>query len=131
MELADDANAERGARNEELTLTRPSDTLSHPMGEGRGEGNRSQLLTQTPLNSYQPHTLHANLAHGRLPAARVLEIALPLSEALAHLHGHGLVHRDVKPSNIIFVEGRPKLADIGLVTDASDARSIVGTEGYI
>src|SRR2546426_9051995 len=33
--------------------------------------------------------------------------------------------------SVIFVNGRPKLADIGLVTDASDARSIVGTEGYI
>jgi len=61
----------------------------------------------------------------------VLEIALPLTEALAHLHVNGLIHRDVKPSNIIFVSGRPKLADIGLVTDASDSRSIVGTEGYL
>jgi serine/threonine protein kinase len=41
------------------------------------------------------------------------------------------VHRDVKPSNIIFVGGVPKLADIGLVADLSDARSFVGTEGFI
>ncbi len=41
------------------------------------------------------------------------------------------MHRDVKPSNVIFVNGRPKLADIGLVTDASDQCSIVGTEGYL
>ena len=80
---------------------------------------------------YQPHTLRADLAQGRLPAARVLEIGLTLTEALAHLHANGLIHRDVKPSNIIFVGGKPKLADIGLVTDASDTRSIVGTEGYI
>jgi hypothetical protein len=66
-----------------------------------------------------------------LPAARVLEIGLALAEALGHLHRHGLVHRDVKPSNVIFVNGRPKLADIGLVTDASDQCSIVGTEGYL
>jgi tetratricopeptide (TPR) repeat protein len=81
--------------------------------------------------AYQGHTLRADLGHGRLPAARVLEIALPLTEALAHLHANALIHRDVKPSNIIFVGGRPKLADIGLVTDASDSRSIVGTEGYL
>ncbi len=80
---------------------------------------------------YQAHTLRADLEQGRLPSARVLEIALVLTEALAHLHTHGLIHRDVKPSNIIFVNGRPKLADIGLVTDASDNRSIVGTEGYL
>jgi len=81
--------------------------------------------------SYAPHTLRADLAQGRLPAARVLEIGLALTEALDHLHRHGLVHRDVKPSNVIFVNGRPKLADIGLVTDASDQCSIVGTEGYL
>src|SRR5205814_2884618 len=61
----------------------------------------------------------------------MLEVGLVLTEALAHLHSHGLVHRDVKPSNVIFVNGRPKLADIGLVTDSSDAHSIVGTEGYL
>jgi serine/threonine protein kinase len=82
-------------------------------------------------DSYRPHTLRAELEGGRLAEARVLEIGLALSEALGHLHSHGLVHRDVKPSNVIFVHGRPKLADIGLVTDASDTRSIVGTEGYL
>src|SRR5206468_204426 len=80
---------------------------------------------------YAPHTLRADLERGRLPAARVLEIGLALAEALGHLHSHGLVHRDVKPSNVIFVNGRPKLADIGLVTDVGDGRSIVGTEGYL
>jgi len=38
------------------------------------------------------------LEQGRLPAARVLEIALALTEALVHLHTNSLVHRDVKPS---------------------------------
>jgi serine/threonine protein kinase len=81
--------------------------------------------------SYVPHTLRADLDAGRLPAQRVLEIGLALAEALGHLHSHGLVHRDVKPSNVIFVNGRPKLADIGLVTAAGDQRSIVGTEGFL
>jgi tetratricopeptide (TPR) repeat protein len=89
------------------------------------------LITDLLITAYSPHTLRADLEQGRLPAARVLEIALGLTEALGHLHANALIHRDVKPSNIIFVGGRPKLADIGLVTDASDSRSIVGTEGYL
>ena len=86
---------------------------------------------RSPSRLYQPHTLRADLEKGRLSAAKALEIGLALSEALSHLHSNGLVHRDVKPSNVIFVNGRPKLADIGLVTDASDQCSIVGTEGYL
>src|SRR5262249_3435071 len=43
----------------------------------------------------------------------------------------GLIHRDIKPSNIIFVGGVPKLADIGLVIEVAEARSYVGTEGFI
>jgi serine/threonine protein kinase len=60
-----------------------------------------------------------------------VRIGLSLADALAHLHKHRLVHRDVKPSNIIFVGGAPKLADIGLVADLGEARSFVGTEGFI
>jgi len=81
---------------------------------------------------YAPKTLaKAISSRGRLTFQECLELGLALSQALAELHKHGLVHRDVKPSNIIFVNGVPKLADIGLVAEVSEARSYVGTEGFI
>jgi WD40 repeat protein/serine/threonine protein kinase len=82
--------------------------------------------------SYAPKTLSGEIAlHGRLGASECLKVGLALSQALAELHRAGLVHRDIKPSNIIFVNGVPKLADIGLVADVNEARSFVGTEGFI
>jgi WD40 repeat protein len=103
MELADDASS-------------PGD----PTG-GIGDGT-----------AYVPHTLQAELQRrGRLPAAECIAIACTLADALRHLHRHGLVHRDLKPSNIIFVRGAAKLADIGLVADIGEARSFVGTDGFI
>ena len=119
MELADQAEPDEVAQLRQVSPRHPA----LPMGAG---GSTFHLIQH-----YTPHTLRADLEKGRLPAAKVLEIGLALSEALSHLHSNGLVHRDVKPSNVIFVNGRPKLADIGLVTDASDQCSIVGTEGYL
>ena len=82
--------------------------------------------------TYTPRTLkHDVHSHGRLPFEECLQIGLALTTALDHLHKHDLVHRDVKPSNIIFINGIPKLADIGLVTDIGEANSLVGTEGYM
>jgi WD40 repeat protein len=82
--------------------------------------------------TYLPRTLkHDVHVRGRLPVEECVQVGLALTTALAHLHKHGLVHRDVKPSNIIFVNGRPKLADIGLVTNVDATHSFVGTEGYI
>jgi WD40 repeat protein len=81
---------------------------------------------------YSPRTLSKELAsRGRLSLAECVQFGLELSQALAALHKNGLVHRDVKPSNIIFINGIPKLADLGLVADISEARSFVGTEGFI
>lgn len=93
--------------------------------------NASGQLVDQESPAYAAHTLRCDLQSGRRRARNVLELGLALTEALAHLHQAGLVHRDVKPSNIIFVNGRPKLADIGLVTEVGDSRSIVGTEGYL
>jgi WD40 repeat protein len=81
---------------------------------------------------YAPNTLAHEISRcGRLPGEDCLKLGLALSMSLAELHKHGLVHRDVKPSNIIFVNGVPKLADIGLVTGIREAPSYVGTEGFI
>ena len=68
-------------------------------------------------DSYAPKTLKTEIFHrGKLPFEECVQISLALTTALGHLHSHGLVHRDVKPSNIIFINGVAKLADIGLVT---------------
>jgi serine/threonine protein kinase/WD40 repeat protein len=81
---------------------------------------------------YVPNTLkEVRARRGRLPAAEVVALGVELSRALAGLHTRGLVHRDIKPSNVILVGGAPKLADIGLVTNASEAMTFVGTEGYV
>lgn len=82
---------------------------------------------------YEPRTLRADNHQG--PGVQwdtnvCIDVGLRLAEALHHLHEHGLAHRDVKPSNVIFVNGRAKLADIGLVAMRGQ-RTFVGTEGFV
>lgn len=82
---------------------------------------------------YEPRTLRADtkLACGvRSDTALCIDVGLRLAEALEHLHELGLAHRDVKPANVIFVNGKAKLADIGLVATRGQ-RTFVGTEGFV
>lgn len=101
-------------------------------GIGASEVQRHSPSSIFNPRGYQPRTLARDLHHrSRLPLEDCLQLGLTLTLALGHLHRHGLIHRDIKPSNIIFVGGVPKLADIGLVTEAQGANTFVGTEGFV
>jgi hypothetical protein len=85
--------------------------------------------------TYSPKTLGTELEwRGKIAPEECLQLGLALTLALEHLHQSQLIHRDIKPSNIIYVNGAPKFADIGLVTDIRSVGhdvSFLGTEGYI
>ncbi len=81
--------------------------------------------------SYKPHTLGLRMRREvRVSAAQCLKIGASVAEGLHYLHENKLIHRDVKPSNLVFIDGVCRLADIGLVALLGQ-RSFVGTEGFV
>ena len=87
--------------------------------------------TFDPPHNYRARTLQSDIdQRGRIPVGESIDIGIALADALGYLHTHGLIHRDVKPSNIIFVKGVPKLADVGLVTHIELQSTYVITPYY-
>jgi serine/threonine protein kinase len=82
-------------------------------------------------------TLHDALQRGPLPPKRALEVIRDVAHALDHAHSHGVVHRDVKPRNILLrKDGVVKLVDLGIATAADVTRItqsgvVLGTASYM
>jgi hypothetical protein len=85
-------------------------------------------------------TLDRRLAAGPLEPRDVVNLGVRIARALAHVHGRGVVHRDVKPGNIgLTAAGEGKLLDFGLATvmpgpeddDAVHGARIAGTLAYL
>jgi serine/threonine protein kinase len=78
-------------------------------------------------------------SHGRLTERRALQVGRDIARALAHAHEAGVIHRDVKPDNILVAaDGTCKLADLGVARETGNTDSrltqtgmAVGTPNYI
>ncbi|MEI6645343.1 MAG: protein kinase [bacterium] len=82
--------------------------------------------------TYQPDTLRARLdARIALPVKDCIALGVELADTLDRLHSRGLLHRDIKPNNVLFIKGKPVIADIGLVIRSGEAASIVGSLDYV
>lgn len=71
---------------------------------------------------------------GKLPWTSQRRILLGLLNALAHAHARDLIHRDVKPANVLLGKGHLKLADFGLaegLAPADDNKPVAGTPGFM
>jgi len=96
------------------SLNHPNIVVVYEVGEATLSGRQTpvsylamELLEGTPLNSLA--------ASGSLSSRQVLEIASQLADGLACAHEKGLVHRDMKPSNVVITPGgRVKILDFGL-----------------
>ena len=92
------------------------------------------------LMDYMPGGTVKDLVRERgvLPVAQAVQIATQVAVAMEVAHLHGIIHRDIKPDNIMFdADGVPKLADLGVARFAADVHlntqkgMIVGTPAYM
>jgi hypothetical protein len=91
----------------------------------------ASLTDDTGVEQYTLLTLRAwTTENGPAPAERVVEWGLRLARALDVLHAADLVHRDVKPANILLLNGAPCLGDYGLVGEPGGSVDFGGTEGF-
>ena len=85
----------------------------------------------TPGEGYSADTLAYRLSlQGSLPASTVMTMALELLAGLKELHRHKLMHRDIKPDNILWLNRQAVLADVGLVRNHADAGAC-GSPGFM
>ena len=80
---------------------------------------------------YLPDTLANRLnKYGKLDGKEITAMLDGVLDGLEELHKHGLVHRDIKPDNILYINGRATLSDAGLIAPVGQ-NTLVGSPGFI
>jgi eukaryotic-like serine/threonine-protein kinase len=128
--LIEDAHTLAGLEREAETLSR----LNHPvvvrLFDAVADGPRPHLVLEH-LEGPRLSTLVRK--YGRLPVEQLVPLAVQLSSALHYLAQEGIVHLDVKPSNVI-MGAPPRLIDLSVARGAVAAESLtepIGTDAYM
>ncbi len=112
------------------SLSHPNVTAIHEIDEADGE-------TFLALEYVEGETLEQRIEQGPLPLQDALDIARQIAEGLQAAHAKGIVHRDIKPGNVLITpDGRVKILDFGLalLTERSKLTNLdttVGTVAYM
>ena len=111
--------------------------LNHPNVVGVydwGGGNQPYIVMEFVDGESLRGVLHAR---HRVPEAEVAAIGAQIADALEHAHHHGVVHRDVKPGNVLLTpDGRVKVTDFGIALSSTaegltETGVVLGTVGYL
>jgi serine/threonine-protein kinase len=132
--LADDADLRRRFVREARLAAR----LSHPNVVRVYDAGEEDDLPYIVMECVEGESLAETLRReGRLEPARVTELGLQACAGLEHAHRAGLVHRDVKPANLLLTEdGTLKIADFGIAhategTRVTEVGTVLGTAAYL
>jgi serine/threonine protein kinase len=131
--VAQDPAARARLAREVETLGRIRSPRVAPVVDADVDGDTPYIVTRyvpgPPLDEHVE-------AHGPLAPAELHRVAAGLAEALDAIHGVDVVHRDVKPGNVLLVDGDPVLIDFGIAHVVDDIRLtstglVMGTPGYL
>lgn len=137
--LAEHLAADAAFRRRFLREARLAARLSHPHVVGVFDAGEEDGRPFIVMELVRGETLADVLARRRrLPADEVTALAVQAAEGLAHAHAHGLVHRDIKPQNLLLREdGTLKIADFGIARPATSTErmteigTVLGTAAYL
>jgi serine/threonine-protein kinase len=145
--LAEGVSADRFRREIQLAAR-----LQHPhivpllaAGEVTLDAGASRPLLYFTMPYVEGESLRARLKRGALPAVEVQRILREVADALAYAHAQGIVHRDIKPDNILLSGNHAVVTDFGVakalstattggdvaVTSATMIGTVIGTPAYM
>lgn len=138
VSAASGPDAQRQILREARTVAR----LDHPNIAGVFDIVDQGGVVHIVMEYVEGHTLAARLCQGPLPETEAVDCGRQVADALAYAHGHGVVHCDIKPSNVIVTaSGHAKVLDFGIArfeattradgTQTTGGAAIRGTPAYM
>ncbi len=112
-------------------------TFSHPNIVTVFDVGRQDGCPFIAMEYVEGRNLRAELqAHGRMSIDRTVALTAPVARALSYAHDRDVIHRDIKPTNILVsAEGNPKITDFGVArlrgSTLTNAGNIFGTPAYM